>query len=136
MDRLTALELLRSGPLRRSIVFGSFGLALHGLRSFDAVPDLDVVAAMDDAHEMGCALLQRGFDVRSWDAPFTADLGLQGLQGRIYLRATSSRLQVDITYEGVDIDEWRRDAVVIDGVTVATVERIERQRAIKASGAP
>lgn len=129
-----ALALLREGgALERAIVFGSFGLALHGARTFDAVPDLDVVASVDDTVVIARALLAHGARVTSWsdavDATWTADR----LRGRIYVRAHLDALNIDVTYEGVEVEAFRADAHVIDGVRVATIERIEVRRAAKAA---
>lgn len=124
-----ALALLR-GPLAgRVIVFGSFGLLLHGARDPVSVPDLDVLCDPLEAPALGRALLAHGFDVWSWQDRLGADdVTAERLRGRIYLRARRDRLQVDLTYEGVDIAVWRADAVTIDGTAVGSVGRIEELR--------
>lgn len=63
------------------------------------------------------------------DATWTADR----LRGRIYVRAHLDALNIDVTYEGVEVEAFRADAHVIDGVRVATIERIEERRAAKAA---
>jgi hypothetical protein len=131
-----ALRLLRErGALARAIVFGSFGLALHGRRTFDDVPDLDVVASLDDTIDIARALIAAGARVTSWKDPVTRDVERERLRGRIYLRAHIDALTIDVTYEGVDVDAFRSDAHVIDGVHVASLSRIEERRAAKAADA-
>jgi hypothetical protein len=135
VDRVTverARALLRAGgALERAVVFGSFGLALHGARTFDAVPDLDVVASLDDAVVIANALVALGASVTSWNDEIV-HAERERLRGRIYVRAHIDALTIDVTYEGVDIDAFRADAHVIDGVHVATMARIEERRAAKA----
>lgn len=137
MDRVTvasALALLRGGgALERAVVFGSFGLALHGARAFDSVPDLDVVASLDDTVDIARALLASGAQVTSWSDTLDRAWTREQLAGRIYLRAQLDALTIDVTYEGVDVEAFRADAHVIDGVRVATLPRIEERRAAKAA---
>lgn len=131
-----ALALLRTGgALERAIVFGSFGLALHGARAFESVPDLDVVTSLDDTVDIARALLANGARVTSWSDAVTPDADRERLRGRIYLRAYLDALTIDVTYEGVDVAAFRGDAHVIDGVRVATLARIEDRRAAKAADA-
>lgn len=126
-----ALALLRGGGvLERAIVFGSFGLALHGVRSFESVPDLDVVAAPGDMRAMVRAFIARGARVTSWREVVT-DVDAVPWRGRIYTRVLDGALTIDVTYEGLDIEAMRADALRIDGVTVASAAWIERQRALK-----
>ena len=138
-DAASARALLRSellvGREERAVVFGSFGLALHGTFDIARVPDVDVIATFDDAVAMGRALHARNFTVQSWqDELGRDDIVAARLAGRVYLRATRATLCIDVTYELFDVAEWRVDASVIDGVTVASVARIERQRAIRRAG--
>ena len=122
-------------------MFGSFGLALHDTFDVARVPDVDVIATLDDAVAMGRALHARSFTVQSWqDELGRDDIVAARPAGRVCLRATRTTLCIDVTYELFDVAEWRVDASVIDGVTVASVAsvarvaRIERQRAIRRAG--
>lgn len=134
-DVAASCELLRA-DFPRAVVFGSFGLVLHGVYDAARVKDVDVIASVDDAIAIARSLLARGFSVRSWQDALTPNqLTRARLVGRIYLRATREPRVIDVTYEGFDVDVWRRDAVVIEGVNVASVARIERQRLKRATTA-
>lgn len=131
LDVDAARQLLRAHG-QRAVVFGSFGLLLHGVYDAALVPDVDVIAALDDAIAIGAALAGCGFALSSWQellAPH--ELTRARLAGRIYLRARRASLVCDVSYEGFDATEWRSDAADIEGITVAAVARIERQRAHK-----
>ena len=98
VDVERALALLRAGgALERAIVFGSFGLALHAMRSFESVPDVDVVASPQDAIAIARVFVARGARVTSWSDVVT-NVDAVPWSGRIYLRVVvDASLTIDVT---------------------------------------
>jgi hypothetical protein len=119
-------EIVRAVP-GNPVVLGTFGLVLHGLLACQDAADVDVLARFDDVRAIGAALLRAGFAVTSWQDEIrdAAALDESRLKGRVYLRGARDGVVVDVTYEGIDVELWRSDAVALaDGVVVASVERI------------
>ncbi len=102
------LETLARQGLR-FVVIGSGGLRLRYPARFEREPapqvsDVDILISPDDLQQFARIAQSAGAVVTSWGEPFDRALRDGLLPGRLYVRASLERVQLDATYENPMLD--------------------------------